>query len=225
MSLSSRAREWITSPEAGSLSNRMRDRRTSRFLKLVEPLPRPVRILDVGGTTRYWEQRGLAGDDRFEITTLNLEAEEPRAANITPLAGDATDLSDHAGSFDVAFSNSVIEHLGTFDRQRQMAEQMRTAAPAMWVQTPNHWFLIEPHFYFPGWQWLPRHLRYALIQRYRLGWQGPYSDPVKARTRVDDVRLMTRAELRMLFPGAEIAAERFAGLNKSWIVYSGFPAR
>jgi hypothetical protein len=225
MSLSSAAREWITRDDAGSLSNRMRDRRASLFLSLIEALPKPVRILDVGGTNRYWEQRGLAGDERIAVTTLNLEAEEPRFENITPIAGDATDLAEHAGAYDVAFSNSVIEHLGTFDRQRQMAEEMRAVADALWVQTPNHWFPIEPHFYFPGWQWLPRQARYRMIQRYRFGWQGPFPDPVKARTRIDDVRLMTRAELAMLFPDAAIVPERFGGLNKSWIAYRGFPAR
>jgi hypothetical protein len=70
---------------------------------------------------------------------------------------------------------------------------------------------------------MPRQVRYQLIQRYRFGWQGPFADPVKARTRIDDVRLMTRAEMEMLFPTATIEAERFGGLTKSWIAYRGFP--
>ncbi len=224
MSASARLREWVTRDDPGALSQRLRNQRAEVFLRLVEGLPRPVRILDVGGTSAYWEKRGLAGDDRFRITTLNLQAEASRFGNIESVAGDATDLGEHAGNYDVAFSNSVIEHLGTFDRQRQMADAMRGVAPALWVQTPNHWFPIEPHYYFPGWQWLPRQLRYALIQRYRFGWQGPHTDPVKARSRVDDVRLMTRAELAMLFPDAKIVPERFGGLTKSWIAVRGFPS-
>ena len=224
MSASSKFREWVTRDDPSGLSQRLRNRRGELFLHLTEALPSPLRILDVGGTGAYWADRGLIGDDRFQITTVNIKAEEPRYDNVTPVVGDATDLDEHAGRFDVAFSNSVIEHLGTFDRQRLMAEAMTRVAPRLWVQTPNHWFPIEPHFYFPGWQWLPRQVRYGLIQRFRFGWQGPYSDPVKARTRIDDVRLMTRNELALLFPGAAIVPERFAGMNKSWIVHSGFDA-
>ena len=136
-----------TDGRSDSLSHRLRERRFRLFEQLVEPLPRPLRIIDVGGTNGFWEQRGWAGRDDVSITLVNLEAEERRHENVHPTAGDATDLADHADkTFDIAFSNSVIEHLYTLDAQTRMADEMRRVAPAHWVQTPNFWFPVEPHF-------------------------------------------------------------------------------
>ena len=141
--------------------------------QFMAPLPRPVRILDVGGTNAFWEMRGWAGRDDVQIVTVNLKAEERRHSNIEPRAGDAIDLGEYAdNSFDLVFSNSVIEHLFTYENQVAMAREVRRVARAYWVQTPNYWFPIEPHFHVPGWQWMPTGIRIELLRRRRCGWRG-----------------------------------------------------
>jgi hypothetical protein len=208
-----------------SFSNRFRSRRFELFESLVADLPRPLRILDVGGTTRFWENRGWAGRDDIQITTVNLVAEQRRQySNIHPMQGDATRLTEFPdGSFDIAFSNSVIEHLYTYEAQAAMAHEVVRVARAYWVQTPNFWFPMEPHFQVIGWQWMPELLRIALIRRVRCGWRGPCHDLEHARATVREVKLMTRHELARIFPGdAAILSERFLGLAKSWIVVGGF---
>lgn len=208
---------------AGSLSHRLRERRFRLFDRLVGALPRPLRIIDIGGTTKFWEQRGWAGRDDVSITLVNLEADERRYDNIHPTAGDATDLADHAdGSFDVAFSNSVIEHLFTLESQTRMAQEVRRVASAYWVQTPNFWFPVEPHFLVPAWHWLPEEARVAILRRRGVGWAGRCPDPEHARAIVQEHRLMRRAELARLFPEAVIVGEHFGGLTKSWTALGGF---
>jgi hypothetical protein len=200
----------------------MRDRRFARFARLVEPLPRPLRIVDLGGTSTFWERRGWAGRSDAHVTLVNLEREERRHANLEPVEGDATDLSAFGDlSFDVAFSNSVIEHLVDFERQAAMAREVRRVARAYWVQTPNFWFPVEPHFLFPGWQWLPEGVRVALVRRRAWGWRGPCPDPAEARRLVREIRLLRRSEIARLFPGARILPERFCGLVKSWVAVGG----
>lgn len=207
-----------------SISNRMRSGRMQLFERLLTPLPAPVCILDIGGTNAFWEMRGWANREDVRIVTINLKAEERRHDNIEPRAGDATDLREYAsGSFDVAFSNSVIEHLFTFDNQAAMAREVQRVGKAYWIQTPNYWFPIEPHFHVPGWQWMPKRLRVGMLRRWRCGWRGPCSDAIKAKALVDEVRLMSRRELRQLFPLSTIYAERIGGLVKSWVAYGGFP--
>lgn len=207
----------------GSLSRHLRERRFRLFDQLVATLPPPIRIIDLGGTTRFWERRGWAGRPDVQITLVNLEAEPRRHANVHPTAGDATDLADVAdGSFDIAFSNSVIEHLRTFERQAAMAAEIRRVAPAHWVQTPNFWFPIEPHFLVPAWHWLPEETRVAILRRRGVGWAGRCPDPAFARGIVQDHRLMRRRELAALFPGSRIVAERVGGLVKSWTAVGGF---
>jgi hypothetical protein len=211
--------------DAGSFSNRMRSRRFELFESLVEPMPRPLRILDIGGTNEFWEQRGWADRDDVEIVTANLEAEEQLHENIHPVVADATDLSRYEdGSFDITFSNSVIEHLFTYEAQAAMAREVQRVGKAYWVQTPNYWFPVEPHFLVPGWQWLPEQARIAMIRRRRLGWRGPCPEVEDARRAVGEIRLMTGKELATLFPYATLRPERFKGLTKSWIVTGGFPA-
>ena len=94
--LTARLQRLADDGAAGSLSHKLRERRFRLFDQLVAALPRPLQIIDVGGTTRYWEQRGWAGRDDVSITLVNLEAEPQRYDNILPTAGDATDLSEHA---------------------------------------------------------------------------------------------------------------------------------
>jgi hypothetical protein len=216
---------WLADDEnPKSLSNRLRARRFGLFEALIAPMTRPLRILDIGGTNDFWEQRGWAGRTDVEIFSLNLVAEPQRHENIKSISGDATNLSDFGDrSFDVAFSNSVIEHLYTFENQRRMASESQRVGRAFWVQTPNFWFPMEPHFQVPGWQWMPVALRTSIVRRWRCGWRGPCSDPARARSLVEEVRLLTKGELGTIFPGANIIPERFFGLVKSWIVTGGFP--
>jgi methyltransferase family protein len=208
---------------AGSLSHRLRERRFRLFDRLVADLPRPLRIIDIGGTTKFWEQRGWAGRDDVSITLVNLEPEPRSYDNVRPTQGDATDLADHAdGSYDVAFSNSVIEHLYTLEAQTRMANEVRRVATAYWVQTPNFWFPVEPHFLVPAWHWLPEDARVAILRRRGVGWAGRCPDPEFARSIVQQHRLMRRRELARLFPGAVIVGERVGGLVKSWTALGGF---
>ncbi len=206
----------------GSFANAQRSRRFQTFARLIDALAdqhrRPVQILDIGGTNAFWEQRGWAGRQTARLTLVNLEPEQRLHPNIEAQVGDATDLSQFAsGTFDVVFSNSVIEHLATFDRQAAMAAEVRRLAPRYWIQTPNFWFPIEPHFLTPGWHWLPKSARIALLRRRRWGWRGPCPDPELARALVSEIRLMRRSELMKLFPDATLEEERIGPLVKSFI--------
>jgi hypothetical protein len=206
-----------------SLSRRLRERRFRLFESLVASLEPPVRMIDVGGTNGFWEGRGWADREGVEITLVNLRAGEQRHSNIIPVAGDAADLSEYRdASFDVAFSNSVIEHLFTLDRQEAMARELRRVAPAYWVQTPSYWFPIEPHFLVPAWHWLPKEVRVRILLRTRVGWVDRCASPEAARDIVEQIRLLRRKEVARLFPEAQIVPERFFGVVKSWIAIAGF---
>jgi hypothetical protein len=216
-------RHLADSDAPGSYANKLRARRFRKFESLVSQLPKPLRSIDIGGTNSFWENRGWADRSDIQITTVNIVSEPQRYDNIKPLSANAADLRFLSDlSFDVAFSNSVIEHLFNLDDQRRMATEIQRVASAFWVQTPNYWFPMEPHFHVPGWQWMPRSARVSLIRRRRCGWRGPCRDLVQAQRLVDEVRLLTKSELRSLFPNAVLIPERFLGAVKSWIVVGGF---
>ena len=208
--------------DPNSLSQKLRSRRFERFARMADALPRPLSILDIGGTTEFWEHRGWADRPDVRITLVNLFQDQQRHENIVPRVGDATDLSEFDdGEFGLVFSNSVIEHLFTLRQQEAMASEVRRLAPAHWIQTPNFWFPMEPHFLVPGWQYLPERLRVEILARRSVGQAGHTPDRAKAEEIIREVRLMRRVELERMFPDSNLYGERFGGLVKSWVAIRG----
>jgi len=231
-----------------SISNKFRRRRFAFFEKFISLLPRPVKILDVGGTENYWQQMGISvplstgrrehkspfeggrgmilstGDDSFyeiEITILNTEDLDVQSRNIKFIKGDARDLSMFADKqFDVAFSNSVIEHVGNFTDQKKMADEIIRVAKKYFVQTPNYFFSFEPHFLFPCFQFLPRRVRIFLVTKFALGWYPRARSNNEAGELVDSINLLRKSDLRKLFPAANYFAEKFLFLTKSFIIHN-----
>ena len=163
---------------------------------MIEARSKPVTILDVGGTVGDWASRGYADRADVQVTAANHRPEPDRHPNIRSVEADAADLSMFGDrSFDLVFSNSTIEHLVTKGNQRAMADEIRRLAPAYYVQTRNHWLPIEPHFLAPGWQYLPRSVRIAIVQRVRVGHRGPGHDPIESARVVDEIRLLRRREI------------------------------
>jgi len=180
---------------------------------------RRLRILDLGGYEKFWTD--LAFDfSGHDLTILNLPGEVKPAQNpgVRTVEGDACELKQYQrGDFDVVFSNSVIEHVGSWERQQAMAAEIRRLADCYFVQTPSYWFPLEPHFHVPGFQWLPVELRTKLIQNYKLGLMPRFPDEAMARQCADGTQLLTRAQCLSLFPDSDLLSERVAGLVKSYI--------
>ncbi len=209
--------------ESSSVATSMRRKRFEFFLSLLQTLPRPIRIIDIGGEEKFWGMMNFVDDPGVHVVLVNLEARAPSHANFESVAGDARNLShymDH--EFDVAFSNSVIEHVGTFSDQQHMATEVQRVAKRYFMQTPNYYFPIEPHFLFPAFQWLPITLRTSLVQHFKLGWFPKMPEKQQAREAVESIRLMKKQELLSLFPNAELYEEKLLGLTKSFVVYEGW---
>jgi hypothetical protein len=217
-------KKFLDNREAGSLAAWMRRRRFAFFLSLLDHIERPVRILDVGGTQVFWEVMGRSNLGDLRVTLLNLETQPVSGTNFESVAGDARDLSRYAdASFDVVFSNSVIEHLGPrFADQQLMANEIRRVAKRYFVQTPNRNFPIEPHFLTPGFQFLPVSARVWAVTHFDVGWYKRFADRDSARREVESIALLTQRQLRRLFPGALIYKETFLGLTKSFVAYEGW---
>ena len=210
--------------EAGSLAARMRRQRFALFLSLLDHVRRPARILDVGGTQRFWEVMGGSRLGDLRVTLLNLDTQPVSGSSFESVAGDARDLSRYPdASFDVVFSNSVIEHLGPrFADQLRMANEIRRVGQRYFVQTPNRHFPIEPHFLTPGFQFLPISARVWAITHFDVGWYKRITDREEARREVESISLLTERQVHKLFPGALIYKEKFLGLTKSFVAYGGW---
>ena len=210
------ARRYLQSPYTpGSLGYRAR---AKRFRMLVRRFPEfgEMHVLDVGGDVRDWKSHPSVRPAHVTILSpgdVMLKEPEPW---MTPLKADACDAGTMPKGFDLVYSNSVIEHLGGPYRRRQFAENVLQAAPHCWVQTPYRYFMLEPHLMFPGFQFLPLAMQARVAKRWPLAvpHNRPELDPVRYCLEHD---LLTKAELRLLFPQAEILHERAAGMTKSLI--------
>jgi SAM-dependent methyltransferase len=180
---------------AEPFSRRARARRLQAFLRACGVTPE-TRIVDIGcgghGLIALAPQLNVVGVDLVD------RPEYPG----TLVRADATDrLPFEDDEFDLAYSNSVIEHIAP-ERRARFASELRRVARGWYVQTPAVGFPIEPHSLLPFPHWLPEPLR----RRY---WKlGIGSDP-------DEIRLLRRRELEDLFGPA--VRERFGPLTKSWI--------
>jgi hypothetical protein len=215
-----RLRRLIDHRVPDSVSTSLRQKRFERFRSLVANLPCPLKILDIGGEQVFWELMDFCAPSQCDVVLVNLYETEVTLPNFSAFIGDATHLDMLAdGTFDVVFSNSVIEHVGSYERQRRMAQEVQRLGRAYFIQTPNRYFPIEPHFVFPGFQFLPLRLQVALTRRFRLGWYDKMPDDAAARDLILSHRLLTRAEMRTLFPNGHLYEEKFLGLTKSFTAY------
>ena len=106
-----------------------------------------VRIIDIGGTRGYWD---LASDElkkRMSITlvnyevALNLKRVENDLLDVEYHEGDGCDLHDFAdGSFDLAHSNSVIEHVRLLSNTARFADEMCGSAMPISCRRPTSGF-------------------------------------------------------------------------------------
>jgi hypothetical protein len=205
-----------------SLAAKLRRKRAAFFEGLIAPLERPIRILDIGGTESYWKTMDFVSREHVTVVLLNIQAVHVALPNCVGVTGDARNLCYEDKSFDVIFSNSVIEHVGNYSDQARMAEEICRVGKRYFVQTPNRYFPIEPHFLFPFFQFLPIEMRIWLLMNFNLGWFAKMTDEIKARQTVESIRLLGMGEFTRLFPGAKLYKERILGLTKSLIVYGGW---
>lgn len=219
-------RKVYDNQQSDSLSTNLRRKRVALFLSLLASIPRPLKILDVGGVEMFWENVGFFGELKgdIEITLINRgQLQVTHHQNVKSLIGDARNMAQFEDNqFDVVFSNSVIEHVGDFNDQLKMANEIKRVGQRYFLQTPNLYFPIEPHFLVPLFQFFPLWLKVWLISHFDLGWYKKATDKQKAIEIANSVKLLSKQDVTKLFPGANMVEEKFLGLTKSFIVYDGW---
>jgi hypothetical protein len=210
-------RNLVAGTSSSSLAGRARARRWNLFLKTFPDLER-LKVVDLGGTPQFWSASPIRPRS---LTVVNLATSTSPAPDwIEVVAGDACKAATLGlqNDYDLVFSNSTIEHVGGHDRCLAFAETVKALGSRHWIQTPYRYFPIEPHFVFPGLQFLPIALRQHVAARWPLSYTksmgGNLDNPLDA---VLWTELLSRTHMKYYFPESEIVSERFAGLTKSLI--------
>ncbi len=130
------------------------------------------------------------------------------------------------GYFDIVYCSSVIEHVTisknqvwkitseqyfqekSLQRQKKMAEEIDRVGKSYFVQTPYRYFPIESHTWLPFLGFLPRKLLIPALKITNRFWVKKTSP---------DWHLLTRRQMKELFPGAKVLEEKVWRLTKSII--------
>ena len=196
-----------------NLTVQSRRKKFALFLSVFKPTLETT-ILDVGAS-------GAATGERAEnfleewyaypekITALvmgDISTFSKRYPTVQVQTGNGLNLPFPDKSYDVVFSNAVIEHVGNREAQEQFVRECLRVGKHVFLTTPARGFPIESHTMIPFVHWLPQALRnpiYRALGRKNEGTPGYLT-------------LLSARSFRKLFPAdvpVQIVRQRLSGMT------------
>lgn len=187
------------------LTTYFRKQRIKKFQELFS-ITEETRILDIGGTVEIWSFVNA----KPQITMINLYPPiyPIKEDNVKWVIGDARDLPFKNKEFDIAFSNSVIEHVGDINSQKAFAKEVARVGCCYYIQTPNKWFPIEPHFMAPFIHYLPKNWQKLIVKNFTLWGIACRPSAEDYSNFVDGIELLEHENMKYLFPTSRIIKEK-----------------
>jgi len=208
------------------LSYISRKRKLELFYNMIGPSEQ-TKVLDVGGEVNPNGDRGLQLIDSYpwkkNLAAINLSCEhisriKEHYPEIDARVEDALSLPWPDKYFDVVYSNAVIEHVGDFAKQKQMATEIMRVSKRWFVTTPNRWYPFEFHLRLPFVTWLPGN---AYLWIGRLISYNHVRQKYVFGAKRSGTRLMTAKELKRCFPSSKIMKQRVTFMTETLIAVGG----
>lgn len=140
---------------AYAISARSRQKKYAQFLSCLQPA-QDTSILDIGVNTQeysmtdnFLEKHYPHPENITVVATGDLEPFKRHYPHIRSVQADGRTLPFGDDSFDIAYSNAVIEHIGDADEQLRFLRECFRVSRAGFLTTPNRLFPIEVHTRLP----------------------------------------------------------------------------
>lgn len=148
---------------ASRISGRLRKRMFAKFMENMRPDGESP-VLDIGVTSdeknpesNYFEGLYPYKDKIVCVGTEDgsyLETKYPGIKFMQIKPHEPLPFDD--GQFDIAFSNAVIEHVGSRESQAAFILETMRVSKSFFLTTPNRWFPVEVHTAIPFLHFLPK---------------------------------------------------------------------
>lgn len=208
-----------------SLGTKLRVSRSKYIIEIIDSIflkKGRVDIIDIGGTKTYWNilPPNYLEKKNVYISIINLPGFvlPENDKHFFFYEGDGCNLDTIVDNqFDLAHSNSVIEHVGDYKKMQKFANEIKRVANNYYIQTPYFWFPIEPHALFPFFHYLPKFIRASLLLKMTLANLPKQKNIDSSYDLVNSIRLLNRKRFSDLFMDANIISEKFFFISKSLI--------
>jgi len=204
---------------ASKISVQFRKKMFDKFMENIKPSSQDT-VLDIGVTSddsyeesNYFE-RFYPYKDRIVCVGTedgsHLEKKYPGIKFFQIRPHEALPFKDNA--FDIAFSNAVIEHVGSGENQRAFLLEMLRVSRSFFITTPNRWFPIEFHTAWPFIHLLPKKVYRNVLAAFGEAYWS----------KEENLNLLSRRELETLFPkevNVTIDSVHLFGLSTNLIAY------
>lgn len=170
-----------------------------------------IDVFDDGGRVLYWIHCGILPSSKISIHVCNINLEESDLGDSrfqTSIA-DATNLCQFKDNeFTLVVCNSVIAHVGSYESQVKMTNEIRRVGMYYSVQTPNPSFPVDWITRAPFFHYLPIDVRARIMSLIRVGKQPKISDFKTAKKWLTDKELPVNLRLfKSLFPNSHVIGE------------------
>lgn len=151
-----------------SLANKVsafnRKRKWDLFVKKFSPLEH-LRVLDVGFSEKEFSDTDNYIEKHFpypeNLTALGVDLPfeiQQRYTNVSFINYDGGIFPFQDKSFDLCWSNAVIEHVGGWEKQLLFLKEIRRVSKKCFITTPNRFFPIEVHTRLLFLHYLPKNI-------------------------------------------------------------------
>ena len=128
-----------------------RRRKWKIFLETIKPTLK-LRILDVGFTENEYSETDNFLEKNYpypqNITALGIDTPKKfreRYPQVKAVKYDGNKFPFDDRTFDVCWSNAVLEHVGNRDKQTMFLKEIKRVAKVAFITTPNKYFPVEVH--------------------------------------------------------------------------------